>query len=117
MIMHATLEDAKKQKEEYESLVGQMIKGEKTPLLKLIIIQKTPTEFGEMFAAQREVFDDEDNTKIISNEDFEQQMKDFDNLDLTKVDGQFYFVVGVFRYSNGESRFQPLDCLLTAIAS
>jgi hypothetical protein len=104
--------DAIKIKKENENLVGSILYPEITPLLRLIIIQKTPTEFGGLWANQREAFEDEDNSKVISDEEFENQMKEFENIDLSKKDGYFYYVIGVFRSTNGEPRFQPLEMLL-----
>lgn len=111
-LLKPTLTEAIKLKKENEKLIGTILKPEITPLLKLIIIQKTPEELGILWAAQRELFEDEDKSKEVSDEEFECQMKEFEYVDLSKIEGCFYVAIGVFRSKNGEPRFQPLYSLL-----
>ena len=107
-----SLQEAIEFKEKYIKLIDKVLAPVGTPLLKLIIIQKTPTEFGQISASQRFSFEDEEPEKIISDEEFESQMKVFDNADLSKKQDEFYYIIGIFRYPNGEPLFEPLYSLL-----
>jgi len=110
--MFYSLDDALKFKSHNEELIGKYSKTEETELLKIIILQMKPTEFGKLWADQREIFEDSDVSKIITDEEFKEQLIVFDNTDLTKKEGYFYEVVGVLRLVNGEPRFQPMHWLL-----
>ena len=81
-MLHYSIEEAIEYRQQNKKLIGSIFKSLGHPLLKLIIIQKTPTEFGLMWADQRSSFEDEDNSKIISDEDFDRQMKDCEKLNL-----------------------------------
>lgn len=107
------LDDAIKFKNEHQNLIGKWSKSEETTLLKIVVLQMTPTEFGELWAKQRFPFEQEDASKILSDEDFEKELVAFDNIELSKKDGCFYEVVGIMRYGNGEPRFQPMSYLLS----
>ncbi len=106
-----SLEEAVILKQQNEKFVGKIVNPEITPLLRLIIIQITPEEVGKLWANQREASEDDDSSKSISDEEFEKQLKEFDHIDLSKKDGYFYVVIGLFRSKNGEPRFQPIQSL------
>jgi hypothetical protein len=112
-IMFDSLDDAIKYKDDHIGFIGKTSKLENVPLLKIIILQMTPSEFGMKWAEQREIFEDPDPSKIITDEEFEEQLIALENLDLTKKDECFYNVVGVLRLTNGEPRFQPMHWLLS----
>ena len=105
----SSLEDAITIRQQNEKFVGTIVHPETTPMLRLIIIQIIPEEVGKLWANQREAFEDEDNAKVISDNEFETQLKEFDNIDLSKKDGHFYVVIGLFRSKNGEPRFLPIN--------
>ncbi len=106
------LDEAIKLKDKYNYLVGSVIKPEPTPLLKLIIIQKDPTEFGLLWASQTEEFNEEDLSKSMEDEEFENQLNNLEHADLSKIDDCLYIVIGVFRSIKGVPRFLPLDSIL-----
>ncbi len=108
-----SLDDAIKFKSDNEIFIGKYSKSEETELIKIVILQMTPSEFGKLWADQREIFEDPDISKVLNDKEFEEQLIAFDNLDMTKKEGCFYEVVGVLRLANREARFQPMQWLLS----
>lgn len=106
------LDDAKKYKSENEKYVGKYTITEESILLRIVIVQMTPTEFGKKWAEQPETFEEQDLTMAITRQEFDLQMEAFENADLTKKDGHFYEVLGCFHSANNLPRFQPMHMLL-----
>ena len=108
-----TLNEAVNYKAKTEQYIGRYSNSEEEILLKIIIVHMSPSAFGQLWKYQREIFEEPDYSKSITKEEFESQMKAFDNADMTKKDGYFYEVLGVFHLPTGEPRFQPMSYLIS----
>jgi len=114
--MLQTLEDAKKYQSDNKHLIGRILEPEKTELLDLVILKKTSEEAGLMWANQKEPFEETDESYLLTDEEFNNQIEAIKNSDLTPEDGYFFLVVGIFRTKDGQPRFEPLHWILSSNA-
>lgn len=106
------LKDARQIRDKYNYLIGETLKPEETPLLKILLVQKT-REMEKKWSSQPKSFEPEFKDGAISDDEFEKQIKELEELESTYPDNEQVYIMCVFRTIDGVPRFHPLEWVKT----